>query len=157
MALDYFYEHNADSFTFYRVPKVLVVDERYKKLSNGAKLLYGILLDRVSLSKKNHFFDRKKRIYIYFTINEIMEDMAISRPTAIKYLKELDDKEGIGLIERVYCGKFRATRIYVKNAMSGRFREKSTGYPQTKSTIPQKTPDRVKKFDPTVKNFYPVE
>ena len=157
MTLDYFYEHNADNFTFYRIPKVLVVDKRYKKLSNGAKLLYGILLDRVSLSKKNKFFDRKKRIYIYFTIEEIMEDMAISRPTAIKYLKELDNKDGIGLIERVYCGRFRATRIYVKNAMSREKRDKSTIYPQKKSTIPQETPDGVKKFDPTVKNFYSEE
>lgn len=135
MDLDYFYEDNADSFTFYRIPKVLVVDERYKNLSNGAKMLYGILLDRVSLSKKNKFFDRKKRVYIYFTIEEIMEDMAISRPTAIKYLKELDNKQGIGLIEKVFCGKFRATRIYVKNAMSRGKRDKSTVYPQENPQI----------------------
>ena len=65
------------------------------------KLLYGMMLDRMSLSVKNEWYDEDGRIYIYFTVEEISEDMNCGRDKAIKLLGELDTHKGIGLIERV--------------------------------------------------------
>ena len=53
MSFDYFYGQQSDLFTFYRVPKVLFTNERFWNISADAKMLYGILLDRMSLSAKN--------------------------------------------------------------------------------------------------------
>ena len=63
MTLDYFYGNQAEQFSFYRIPKVLFTDERYKGISAEAKILYGILLDRISLSQKNGWLDEANRVY----------------------------------------------------------------------------------------------
>ena len=73
MQFDYFYGSQADQFSFYRIPKVLFTDPQFKPLSTDAKVLYGILLDRMSLSVKNHWLDEQSRVYIIFTTEEIME------------------------------------------------------------------------------------
>ena len=112
--LDYYYGTEADQYSFYRIPKTLLTDPRYKSVSIEAKVLYGLLLDRMGLSVKNGWMDSDKRIYIYFTQEDAMNLMSCGKDKATKLFRELD-KDGIGLIERKKQGQGRPTRIYVKN------------------------------------------
>ena len=73
--LDYYYGNEAEQYSFYRIPKVLLTDPRYKGVSIEAKVLYGLLLDRMGLSVKNGWMDSDKRVYIYFT----QEDATVMR------------------------------------------------------------------------------
>ena len=116
--LNYYYGSEADQFTFLRIPKTLITDERYKGLSSDAKLLYGLLLDRMSLSRKNNWLDQNNRVYIVYSIEEIMSDLCCSKPTVIKMMKELDSKTGLGLIEKIRRGLGKPDIIYVKNFSS---------------------------------------
>ena len=68
----YYYGYESEQFAFYRIPKLLVTDERFQGLSTDAKLLYGLMLDRMSLSLKNGWLDEQGRVYIYFPAEEIM-------------------------------------------------------------------------------------
>ena len=115
LQLDYYYGIEAEQFSFYRVPRLLIKDERYRGLSSDAKLLYGLMLDRMSLSMKNGWMDDMNRAYIIYTIDNIMEDLGCSKPTCIKIIKELDSDSGIGLIEKVRRGLGKPDIIYVKN------------------------------------------
>ena len=112
---DYYYGVEAEQFSFYRMPKLLITDERFKHLSNDAKLLYGLMLDRMSLSMRNRWLDDKNRVYIIYTVEEIMCDMNCSNNKCAKILSELDSKKGIGLIERHKRGLGKPDIIYVKN------------------------------------------
>ena len=111
--LDY-YGNEAEQYSFYRIPKTLLTDPRYKGVSIEAKVLYGLLLDRMGLSIKNGWMDSDKRVYIYFTQEDAMALMSCGKDKATKLFRELD-KDGIGLIERKKQGQGRPTRIYVKN------------------------------------------
>ena len=91
-----------------------MTDPRYKSVSIEAKVLYGLLLDRMGLSVKNGWMDSDRRVYIYFTQEDIMNLMGCGKDKATKLFRELD-KDGIGLIERKKQGQGRCTRIYVKN------------------------------------------
>ena len=71
MTYDYFYGQQAEMFAFYRVPKVLFTEDCFWNVSTDAKLLYGILLDRMNLSARNGWLDEEGRVYIIFTIEEI--------------------------------------------------------------------------------------
>ena len=115
MKLNYFYKCEADQFTFYRLPKILVVNEMFSHISYGAKILYGLLLDRMGLSLSNHWHDEFGRAYIIYSIVEIMEDMNCSKATAIKMMSELEDagllekkRRGLGLANIIYLKKFIA-------------------------------------------------
>ena len=112
--LDYYYGTEADQYSFYRIPKTLLTDPRYKSVSIEAKVLYGLLLDRMGLSVKNGWMDGDRRVYIYFTQEDAMNLMSCGKDKATKLFRELD-KDGIGLIERKKQGQGRPTRIYVKN------------------------------------------
>ena len=112
--LDYYYGTEADQYSFYRIPKTLLTDPRYKSVSIEAKVLYGLLLDRMGLSVKNGWMDSDRRVYIYFTQEDAMNLMSCGKDKATKLFRELD-KDGIGLIERKKQGQGRPTRIYVKN------------------------------------------
>ena len=70
MTLDYFYGQAGELFSFYRIPKALFQETRFQELSTDAKTLYGILLDRMSLSVKNGWLDGRRRVYIIFPIQE---------------------------------------------------------------------------------------
>jgi len=70
---DYYYGIEAEQFSFYRVPRLLIKDERFKGLSSDAKLLYGLMLDRMSLSMKNGWLDEQGRMYIIFPVQEVMD------------------------------------------------------------------------------------
>ena len=96
--LDYFYGGQAEQFSFYRIPKALFTDERFRSISAEAKVLYGILLDRMSLSQKNGWLDDTDRVYIIFTTQDIMDAIDCADQKATKLLSELEQKAG--LIER---------------------------------------------------------
>ena len=112
MDLDYFYKEQADQFTFYRVPKVLIIDDTFSELSTDAKLLYGLLLDRVSLSANSGWFDEEDRVYVIYAIKSIMRDLHCGNKKAGNLLAEL---EQFGLIERKQRGQGKPWTIYVKN------------------------------------------
>ena len=115
MRFDYYYGIEAEQFSFYRVPRLLIKDERFKELSSDAKLLYGLMLDRMSLSMKNGWFDDENRAYIHYTLDNIMEDLGCAKEKCVKVLAELDSKKGIGLIEKKRQGLGKPDIIYVKN------------------------------------------
>ena len=110
---DYFYGAESEQFSFYRIPKVLFTEERFKTISAEAKVLYGLLLDRMSLSAKNGWQDKENRVYIIFTIEDIMEAMGCADQKAGKLLHELESK--CRLIERKRQGLGKPNLIYVKN------------------------------------------
>ena len=115
LKFDYYYGIEAEQFSFYRVPRLLIKDERFKGLSSDAKLLYGLMLDRMALSMKNGWLDDENRAYIIYTIENIREDLGCSKEKAVKVLAELDAGKGIGLIEKIRRGLGKPDIIYVKN------------------------------------------
>ena len=124
LKLDFYYGKEADQFTFYRLPKVLITDKRFKELSDSAKLLYGLMLDRMSLSARNGWFDEEERVFIKYSFSNIMEDLNCAKEKASRLMKELED---IGLIWRVsQIG--RANVIYVKNFVSVEVVEEADQY-----------------------------
>ena len=112
---NYYYGKEAEQFSFFRIPKLLFTDEAFKDLSSDAKVLYGILLDRMSLSMKNNWIDEENKVYIIFTIEEIANVMCCATQKATKILQELDDKKGIGLVEKKRLGLGKPNILYVKN------------------------------------------
>ena len=112
LELEYFYGSEAEQYSFYRIPKVLLTDHRYKSVSMEAKVLYGLMLDRMGLSVRNGWLDTDGKVYIYFTLEDAMQMMGCGHNKAVKLFADLDS---IGLIERKKQGQGRPTRIYVKN------------------------------------------
>ena len=117
MEFDYFYGQQSEQFSFYRIPKMLFTDYRFWNVSTDAKLLYGILLDRMNLSAKNGWFDESGRVYIIFTLEETMAALNCGDNKATKLYNELEKK--CGLIERKRQGLGKPNLIYVKNFASG--------------------------------------
>lgn len=114
LKLPYFYGHEAEQYSFYRIPKQLISDSRFRNVSTDAKLLYGLMLDRMGLSMKNGWLDEQGRVYIFFVLDEIQELLQCGHEKAVKLLAELDSEKGIGLIERIKQGQGKPTIIYVK-------------------------------------------
>lgn len=112
MSYDYFYEEQSDQFSFYKIPKSLFTEQRFQGISTDAKVLYGLLLDRNSLSKKNAWFDEQRRVYIIFTISSVQDALGCGDKKATRLLVEL---ERYGLIERIKQGQGKPSLIYVKN------------------------------------------
>ena len=112
LSFDYYYGNESEQFIFYRIPKLLFTDERFSELSIEAKVLYGVMLDRMGLSAKNKWFDEQKRVYIVFTIEKMMSLLHCREQKANKLLKDLEE---IGLIERKRNGLGKPNFIYVKN------------------------------------------
>ena len=169
MFCDYFYGSQSESFSFFRIPRELIKGERYKELSTDAKLLYGLLLDRMSLSAKNGWYDDQGRVYIYYTRDEIMEDLNCSHSKATKIFAELDSETGIGLVERMLQGQGKPAKIYVKqfvemsqNNYEACRRQKNSPQDDRKSAVqtaknltsgqPKNGPQDVKKTDPNYIN-----
>ena len=111
---DYYYGDESSQFSFYRIPRLLIRDKRFSKLSTDAKLLYGLMLDRMGLSARNGWYDSEGRVYIYYPLEEVQQDMNCGHDKTTKLLVELDGGKGFGLIERVRQGQGRPTKIYVK-------------------------------------------
>jgi len=112
MEYKYFYGEQSEQFTFYRIPKIFFTEKQFSGISTEAKVLYGLLLDRVALSRGNGWIDEQGRVYIIFTLEAIENAMGISDKTATKYLTELEQS---GLIERKRRGQGKPSVIYVKN------------------------------------------
>ena len=112
MTLDYFYGQAGELFSFFRIPKALFQEQRFQDLSTDAKTLYGILLDRMSLSVKNEWFDKQGRVFIIFTIEDVKRALCCADNKATKLLREL---EKFGLIERKRRGLGKPSLVYVKN------------------------------------------
>lgn len=113
MQYEYFYGVQAEQFSFYRIPKVLFTEPNFRELSTDAKVLYGILLDRMSLSLKNQWLDAQNKVYIIFTVEEIMDALNCANQKATRLMVELEKQAG--LIERKRQGLGRPNLIYVKN------------------------------------------
>ena len=112
MTLDYFYGQAGKLFSFYRIPKALFQEQRFQNLSTDAKTLYGILLDRMSLSVKNEWFDKQGRVFIIFTIEDVKRTFRCADNKATRLLRELEE---FGLIERKRRGQGKPCLVYVKN------------------------------------------
>ena len=138
---DYFRGLEAEQYNFYRVPKILFTGECFRALSCEAKVLYGLMLDRMNLSIKNQWIDEENRPYIFFTIEEIMEFLDCKTQKATKLMKELDTESGIGLIEKKRLGMGKPNVIYVKN-----FMVKSNVEPKSKEKEPE-TPENTQTFE----------
>ena len=111
---DYYYSKRAEQFVFYRIPKSLFTDEHFSALSSDSKILYGLMLDRMGLSRKNGWVDKLSRVYIFFTLDEVMSSLGCAREKANRLMAELDAR-GIGLIETRRQGLGKANIIYVKD------------------------------------------
>ena len=112
MTLDYFYGQAGELFSFFRIPKALFQEQRFQDLSTDAKTLYGILLDRMSLSVRNEWFDKKGRVFIIFTIEDVKRTLRCADNKATRLLRELEE---FGLIERKRRGQGKPCLVYVKN------------------------------------------
>ena len=110
--LDYFYGDEAEQFTFYRIPKVLFTDPSYRRISSDAKILYGLMLDRMGLSVRNGWLDDYNRVFIYFTLEDAMEFLCCGHTKTVSLFGELEKS---GLIERKKQGQGKPAKIYVKN------------------------------------------
>lgn len=126
MNFDYYYGDESNQFSFYRIPRQLITGEHFKRLSSDSKLLYGLLLDRMSLSARNGWYDEQGRVFIYYTLDEIQEDLNCGHGKAVKLLSELDTGKGIGLIKRVKQGQGRPAKIYVKRFTTCKNQSQST-------------------------------
>ena len=114
ITFSYFYGQEADMLSFYRIPKFLFTNDTFKELSTDGKVLYGLMLDRMSLSIKNKWFDEENRAYIYFSVEDTMEMLNCKKNKAIDTLKAVEE---FGLIERKRQGQGKPTIIYVKSFM----------------------------------------
>lgn len=128
---DFFYGMESERYNFISIPKLLMKDERFSYISAEAKLMYGLLLDRNSLSQKNGWMDEENRVYIIYTIEEMKKDLNCATEKISKVLKEL---ENIGLIYRKRNGRGKANYIYVMDYMTI-YRRKQTAEKGTDSAV----------------------
>lgn len=120
ITFEYHYGMEAEQYTFFRIPKMLITDPCFRMLSTDAKLLYGLMLDRMELSYRNGWIDEQNRVFIIFTAEEVMSTLHCRSEKAARLFAELDSSKGIGLIERKRQGLGRPAIIYVKNFANAR-------------------------------------
>lgn len=143
---DYYYTHEAEQFTFYRIPKALFTEPLFRDLSVEAKVLYGLMLDRVGLSIRSGWVDEQDRVYIYFTVADIQQQLGCGHNKAVRLLKELDTD--MGLIRRKRQGLGKPDRIYVMNFVTGHVQSSENGNsdasekPQDGEVVPESVPQR---------------
>ena len=114
MIMNYFYGTQADQFSFIPIPKTLMTEKVFSGLQSWAKITYGFLMDRMKFSLKNHWVDDEGLVYILYPLEEIQNDMGISRKQAKGYLKEL---EQAGLLDRQPQGLGLPDRLYLKRIL----------------------------------------
>ena len=135
MKFNYYYGSEADQFSFIRIPKIMLIDKVFQTLSMAAKVLYGVLLDRMSLSMKNGWLDEENRVYIIYQIGEIQEDLGFTKKKAMDLLAELEE---FGLLEKKRRGHGLPNILYVKSFMS----EKETRGSKTGTSEAKQEEDR---------------
>ncbi len=106
----YYYGAEAEQYTFYRIPKALFTNPTYRRLSSDAKILYGLMLDRMGLSLRNQWVDEENRVFIYFTLEDAQEYLYCGHTKGVALFAEL---EKVGLIERKKQGLGRPAKVYV--------------------------------------------
>ena len=119
MTLDYFYGQSGELFSYFRIPKALFQDHRFRQLSTDARTLYGILLDRMSLSVKNGWLDEQGRVYIIYTVREVQESLCCAEHKAVKLFRELEDTD---LIERKRRGLGRPSLTFRLDCQKRKYR-----------------------------------
>ena len=131
MEFDYYYGSQADQFSFIRIPRMLLTEDTFASLTLQSKMLYSILLDRMSLSMKNGWFDEENRVYIIYQISEIQTDLGFSKRKAMDYLSELEEfglvkkkKRGFGLPSIIYVKSFVIQKNYARSIETGTSAEK---------------------------------
>ena len=134
---DYFYGEESEQFSYYRIPRLLVTGQQFKNLSTDAKLLYGLMLDRMGLSIKNHWYDHCGRVYIHYTLDEIQTALNCGHNKGVRLLAELDTVTGIGLIERVKQGKATLPGSMSRGSPPNRFRSSLFPLPVMISDFPK--------------------
>lgn len=107
----YFEKNKTEKYAFYKIPKVLFTDEKYKTVSTDAKMPYGLLLDRMYLSAKNGWIDNHGRVYQFFTIKQGQELLRSGHNKIIKLFSELKKAD---LMQRKRQGQGKANIIYLK-------------------------------------------
>lgn len=112
MTFDYFYGGQADQYTFIRIPKLLITDKIFASLTIQAKMLYGLMLDRMGMAIKNRWLDPQNRVYVIYPITEIQKDMNITKKKAMEALSEL---EALGLVEKQPRGSGMPSILYLKD------------------------------------------
>ena len=125
MEFDYYYGSQADQFSFIRIPRMLLTEETFSSLTLQSKMLYSVLLDRMSLSMKNGWFDEENRVYIIYQISEIQSDLGFSKRKAMDYLAEL---ETFGLVQKKKRGFGLPSIIYVKSFLIQKGYSRSTSF-----------------------------
>ena len=98
MSYDYFYGQSGELFSYFRIPKALFQDSRFRQLSTDARTLYGILLDRMSLSAKNNWLDEQGRVYIIYTVREVQESLCCAEHKAVKLFRELEQANPVAIV-----------------------------------------------------------
>lgn len=146
---NYFYGNESELFQFVQVPKMLLKDARFKKLSSDAKILYALMLDRMGLSHKNGWKDDLNRVYIRYSVSSVIDDLSCSKPKAIKTIKELC---AFGLVEQ-FVTNGNAARYYVKNFVS--VMESKPVEKPVENTDRSKKLTGKENLPVPVKNFYP--
>ena len=136
MRFDYYYGSQADQFSFIRIPRVMIKDPAFAGLSAYAKLFYSVLLDRMSLSSKNGWFDEKNRVYIVYPVTEAQEDLGIGKKKAMEVIAELVE---FGLLEKKRRGQGLPSLLYVKSFMTGIDSNKKEPVEQVYSDVPELT------------------
>ena len=113
MRLDYFYNTEGENFRFYQIPALLLEEEEYRGISDTAKILYGVLLSRLALSRKNSWIEKDTgRLYITYNLKQLVEKLGRSDRTISKAMKQLSE---VGLIEKKKRGQGKPDIIYVMN------------------------------------------
>lgn len=123
MEFEYFYGKQSSQHAFYRIPKQLFTDRQFNTLSVEAKLLYGMMIDRMELSQKNGWIDSQGWAYIYLTVDEVKDRLHCANDKAVRLIREFGNGKGIGLIESVRQGLGKPNIIYVKNFVGGETRK----------------------------------
>ena len=114
---DYFTADDAEEYSFYRIPKPLILNPDYRSVPVEAKMLYGLMLDRMGLSVRNGWLDEQGRVFIYYTVDSVREDLCCGKEKACKLLADLERAD---LIERRRQGLTKPSVTYVKH-----FRQRS--------------------------------
>ena len=99
---------------FYQFPQWLLKEEPYNNLGDKAKLMYMLLFDRRTLSIKNKWYDDDGQIYMYFTIEQFMQELNCSNKAVVKAKKELVE---VGLLEEVRQGVNKPNRLYINGSV----------------------------------------
>ena len=122
MEFNYYYGSEADQFSFVRIPKAMLTEEMFSPLSLQAKVLYGVLLDRMCLSMRNGWLDKENKVYIIYQIAEIQDDLGFTKKKAMDYLNEL---EKFGLVEKKRRGLGLPSILYIKSFLVEKGKKKN--------------------------------